>query len=133
MSRDRCFIGTVYDLVEAACSIENPNRSHTNGRSATIMVSRDPRGISGLMKFPKRLDTGMYALGASQQFTTDADMLHIPVGDNSSRDSNGPLCVVGCLSDPPLTLRIANISRDDGAGDPFETSDAIRVPVQDVF
>src|SRR5687767_15173289 len=128
MGRDRGFIGTFYDLIEPARGIENANGGCANSRPTTIVSSSDPVRIASLVEFPKRLDTGVHAFRALQQFTADAQMGDFFVGDDSARDGDSPLGVICGLPNSPLALRIADISGNDRTGHPFELLDPIWIP-----
>src|SRR5438132_10549147 len=133
MSRNRCFTSAVQELLRAVGRIEDAHRRHANCGATAVMVPRNPRGIGGLVKFPEGLDARMHTLRASEQFTTDAHVRNVPIGEDGARDGNGQFRVVCRFTDPPFVLRVPQVSGDDRPRSAFETSDALRIPVEHVL
>src|SRR5256885_2198897 len=133
MSRNRRFTGAGEEFLRTVGGKEDAYRRHTNCGSTPVMAPCDPRGIGGLVKFPKGLETRMHTLCAMEQFTTDTDVRNVPIAEDGTRDGNGHFGVVRGFTDPPLAFRVPHISRDDGAGSAFEPSDALGIPVEHVL
>src|SRR5438105_1452581 len=74
MSRNRRFTGAGEEFLRTVGGKEDAYRRHTNCGSTPVMAPCDPRGIGGLVKFPKGLETRMHTLCAMEQFTTDTDV-----------------------------------------------------------
>src|SRR5438105_444700 len=133
MSRNRRFTGAGEEFLRTVGGKEDAYRRHTNCGSTPVMAPCDPRGIGGLVKFPKGLETRMHTLCAMEQFTTDTDVRNIPIGEDGARDGNGHFGVVRGFTDPPFALRIPQVSGDDRPGSAFETPDALGIPVEHVL
>jgi len=85
------------------------------------------------MKLPKGLHAGMNAFPTVQHFTADTCVLDAAViANDCARDSYRPFGVVCRFSDLPFAFPIADISGNDGPGQPFEAADAARVPSEHV-
>src|SRR5262245_11476729 len=107
----------------------NANRTDADSGPASIVARRDPSGIACLMKFPERLDAGMNRFPTLQHSTADACVVNPALaGDDGARDRYRPLGVVCRFSDSPFAFPIADISRNDGSGQPLETSDPVGIP-----
>src|SRR5436190_3591864 len=133
MSRNRRFTGAVEQFLRTVGRKEDAHRRHTNCGSTPVMAPCDRRGIGGLVKFPKGLETRMHTLCALEQFTTDTDVRHVPIGEDGAHDGNGHFGVVRGFTDPPFALRIPYVAGDDRPGSALETSDALWIPMQHVF
>ena len=133
MRRNRGFACPVHELIQMVGGMQDAYRRHTNCGSAPVMLRRNPSWIGSLMKFPERHYPWVDTLRTSQQFSADTGMRNRSFcSDDRSSDSDRALGIIGGLADSPLMLCIACISRDYGTRRPFEASDALRVPAEDV-
>ena len=70
----------------------------------------------------------MDTLDAFEQFSTDADVGDASFRQDGSRNREGPLGVIRRFANPPLTFGIGSVSRNDSAGNSFETANTVRIP-----
>jgi hypothetical protein len=85
------------------------------------------------MELPERCDTGMNALGALEQFATDARVTHTAVVENRPRHSDRALGVVGGLTDAPLASGIADVPGDGRSWGSLESTDTVRIPSKHIL
>ena len=108
--------------------MENADWSDTYGGATAVMPHRNARRVGGLVEFPQGLDARMDTLDASEHFSTDADVRDFPFREDGSSNREGPLRVIRRFTNPPLTLGIGSVSRNDGARRSFETADTVWIP-----
>ena len=90
MCGDRGFTRSLDKIIETSRTTDDPDRHDANGRAASVVARRYPRGITHLMKFPKRFHAGMNAFPAVQHFTADTGVLDAAaVGNDCARDRTG--------------------------------------------
>ena len=118
MGRDGCLVRRRDDLLQPFRAIQCANRRDANGGATSLVALSQPRGVARLMKFPERLDAGVHALPAAQQFATHGCVTNLAVLENRAGHRNRSLGVVGGLADQPLAPRISDIPRDCGPGVP---------------
>jgi hypothetical protein len=130
---DRRFAGGFDEDVQRCGWIEDTNRRDPDRGATSIMPGRDSIRIAALVEFPKRSDPRVHALPARpQHLPADRRMGDLSIADDRVRDGDGSFGIVSGLPDSPLVFRIAAITRDDVAGCPFETTNAVCVPSGDL-